>query len=90
MAMLFTDVLAESDESTRKRGIAAALEMPPEFWDNILEYAKPSPSSSQASETLNSRQISEIVRSLGIFEPEQTADTNGWLKLMVSVKFRFC
>ena len=40
MAMLFTDVLAEADESARKRGIAAALEMPPEFWDNILEYAK--------------------------------------------------
>ena len=40
MAMLFTDVLAEADESTRKRGIAAALDMPPEFWDNILEYAK--------------------------------------------------
>ena len=40
MAMLFDDVLAEADESTRKRGIAAALEMPPEFWDNILEYAK--------------------------------------------------
>lgn len=40
MALMFTDVLAESDESTRKRGIAAALEMPPEFWDNILEYAK--------------------------------------------------
>ena len=40
MAMLFTDVLAEADESTRKRVIAAALEMPPEFWDNILEYAK--------------------------------------------------
>ena len=40
MAMLFTDVLSEADESTRKRGIAAALEMPPEFWDNILEYAK--------------------------------------------------
>ncbi len=40
MAMLFNDVLAEADESTRKRGIAAALEMPPEFWDNILEYAK--------------------------------------------------
>ena len=40
MAIMFADVLAESDESTRKRGIAAALEMPPEFWDNILEYAK--------------------------------------------------
>lgn len=40
MAMLFNDVLAEADESTRKRGIAAALEMPPEFWDTILEYAK--------------------------------------------------
>ena len=40
MAMLFNDVLAEADESTRKRGIAAALYMPPEFWDNILEYAK--------------------------------------------------
>ena len=40
MAMLFTDGLAAADESTRKRGIAAALEMPPEFWDNILEYAK--------------------------------------------------
>lgn len=40
MALMFTDVLAEADESTRKRGIAAALEMPPEFWDNILEYAK--------------------------------------------------
>lgn len=40
MAMLFNDVLADSDESTRKRGIAAALDMPPEFWDNILEYAK--------------------------------------------------
>lgn len=40
MAMMFADVLSESDESTRKRGIAAALEMPPEFWDNILEYAK--------------------------------------------------
>ena len=40
LSMLFLDVLAESDESTRKRGIAAALEMPPEFWDNILEYAK--------------------------------------------------
>lgn len=40
MAMMFADVLAEADESTRKRGIAAALEMPPEFWDNILEYAK--------------------------------------------------
>ena len=40
MAMLFNDALAEADESTRKRGIAAALDMPPEFWDNILEYAK--------------------------------------------------
>ena len=40
MAMLFNDVLAEADESTRKRGIAAALDMPPELWDNILEYAK--------------------------------------------------
>lgn len=40
MAMLFNDVLAEADESTRKRGIAAALDMPPEFWANILEYAK--------------------------------------------------
>lgn len=40
MALMFTDVLAEADESTRKRGIAAALEMPPEFWGNILEYAK--------------------------------------------------
>ena len=40
MSLMFTDVLAEADESTRKRGIAAALEMPPEFWDNILEYAK--------------------------------------------------
>lgn len=40
MAMLFNDVLAEADESTRKRGIAAALDMPPEFWDNILEYAR--------------------------------------------------
>lgn len=40
MAILFNDVLAEADESTRKRGIAAALDMPPEFWDNILEYAK--------------------------------------------------
>ena len=40
MALMFTDVLAEADESTRNRGIAAALEMPPEFWDNILEYAK--------------------------------------------------
>lgn len=40
MALMFTDVLAEADESTCKRGIAAALEMPPEFWDNILEYAK--------------------------------------------------
>ena len=40
MAMLFNDVLAEADEPTRKRGIAAALDMPPEFWDNILEYAK--------------------------------------------------
>ena len=40
MAMLFNDVLAEADESTRKRGIAAALDMPPEVWDNILEYAK--------------------------------------------------
>lgn len=40
MAMLFNDVLADADESTRKRGIAAALDMPPEFWDNILEYAK--------------------------------------------------
>ena len=40
MAMLFNDVLAEADESTRKRGIAAALGMPPEVWDNILEYAK--------------------------------------------------
>ena len=40
MAMLFNDVLSEADESTRKRGIAAALDRPPEFWDNILEYAK--------------------------------------------------
>ena len=40
MAMLFNDVLAEADESTRKRGIAAAVDMPPEFWDTILEYAK--------------------------------------------------
>ena len=38
MAMLFNDVLAEADESTRKRGIAAALDMPPVFWDNILVY----------------------------------------------------
>ena len=40
MALMFTDVLAEADESTRKRGIAAAVAMPPELWDNILEYAK--------------------------------------------------
>ena len=40
MALMFTDVLAEADESTRTRGIAAALEMPPEFLDNILAYAK--------------------------------------------------
>ena len=52
-------------------------------------YISPSPSSNHARETLNSRQISEIVRSLGIFEPEQTADTNGWLKLMVSANFVF-
>ena len=32
--------VSEAYESTRKRGIAAALDMPPEFWDNILEYAK--------------------------------------------------
>lgn len=40
MALMFADVLAEADESTRKRCIAAAMEMPPEFWDNIYEYAK--------------------------------------------------
>lgn len=40
LTMLFLDVLAESDESTRKRGVAAVLEMPPEFWDNIHEFAK--------------------------------------------------
>ena len=39
MAMLFNDVLAEADESTRKRRIAAAPDMPPELWDNILESA---------------------------------------------------
>ena len=40
MALMFADVLADADESTRKRCIAAAMEMPPEFWDNIYEYAK--------------------------------------------------
>ena len=40
MALMFADVLAEADESTRKRCIAAAMEMPPELWDNIYEYAK--------------------------------------------------
>ena len=40
MALMFADVLAEADESTRKRCIAAAMEMSPEFWDNIYEYAK--------------------------------------------------
>ena len=40
MALMFADVLAEADESPRKRCIAAAMEMPPEFWDNIYEYAK--------------------------------------------------
>lgn len=40
MALMFADVLAEADESVRKRCIAAAMEMPPEFWDNIYEYAK--------------------------------------------------
>lgn len=40
MALMFADVLSEADESTRKRCIAAAMEMPPEFWDNIYEYAK--------------------------------------------------
>lgn len=40
LALMFADVLSEADESTRKRCIAAAMEMPPEFWDNIYEYAK--------------------------------------------------
>ena len=40
MALMFADVLSEADESTRKRCIAAAMEMPPEFWDSIYEYAK--------------------------------------------------
>lgn len=40
LALMFADVLAEADESVRKRCIAAAMEMPPEFWDNIYEYAK--------------------------------------------------
>ena len=40
MALMFADVLSEADESTRKRCIAAAMEMPPAFWDNIYEYAK--------------------------------------------------
>lgn len=40
MALMFADVLADADESVRKRCIAAAMEMPPEFWDNIYEYAK--------------------------------------------------
>lgn len=40
MALMFADVLSEADESVRKRCIAAAMEMPPEFWDNIYEYAK--------------------------------------------------
>lgn len=40
LALMFADVLADADESVRKRCIAAAMEMPPEFWDNIYEYAK--------------------------------------------------
>lgn len=40
MALMFADVLADADESVRKRCIAAAMEMPPEFWDSIYEYAK--------------------------------------------------
>ena len=38
-------------------------------------YISPSPSSSQASETLNSRQISEIVRSVGTYVPEHIRET---------------
>ena len=40
MALMFADVPSEAVESPRKRCIAAAMEMPPEFWDNIYEYAK--------------------------------------------------
>lgn len=40
LALMFTDVLSEADESVRKRCISAALEMPPEFWQSVLEYAK--------------------------------------------------
>ena len=57
----------------------------------------PSPVRSHVSFTLNSSQMSRIVRSLGCYAPEQSSDTKGWdkpsraensLRFMPSVSIR--
>ena len=40
LAILFNGVLADSDESFRKRFVSALLELPPEFWDEAEKFVK--------------------------------------------------
>lgn len=54
-----------------------------------LTYISPTPSCSHAAETLKIRQISRIVRSLGCFFPEQTAEINEGVTHSFSAKSDF-
>ncbi len=40
LAILFNGVLADADESFRKRFVSALLELPPEFWDEAEKFVK--------------------------------------------------
>lgn len=38
LAVMFNELLTESDESYRKRFVAALLELPPEFWPELKRF----------------------------------------------------
>lgn len=73
LRLFFPDKLVDSSASDRTSANIRAMRSFSLRWT----YISPSPVSSHARDTLNSRQMSEIVRSLGTFEPEQIAETNG-------------
>lgn len=40
LAVMVNDLMTESDESYRKRFVAALLELPPEFWSELERFLK--------------------------------------------------
>lgn len=38
LAMMVNELMTESDESYRKRFVAALLELPPEFWPELKRF----------------------------------------------------